>query len=138
MADTAWVIGSEVSESFMGLVAEASRLSAEQKLRLYAVLVSENLSDADTGLLLSCGANRVMQIPLSDADVNAEAAAVSCLENLAGEEGPVFVLFESSAFFCSVALSACIVLSVLRTFSSLSSRVLEYTFLAYYGPKFTH
>ena len=103
MSDFAWVIGSEVSESFMGLVHRCAELSKEQGLRLHAVLVSENLTDSETGLLKASGADKVLYIPLSDADVNSESAAVACLEKLAGEEEPVFILFESSAFFCSVA-----------------------------------
>lgn len=103
MADVSIVIGSEVSESFMGLCLEASKLAKEQNMQLFAVVVSETLSDNESGLLAASGAEKVMHLPLADTDVNAEKAAVSCLAKLVSETQAVFVLFESSSFFCSVA-----------------------------------
>ena len=103
MADVAWLIGSEVSPSFMGLCNKARGLCDEQGLKLYAIVASEALDDTACGMLKACGADRVINIPVSDADVNSESALVACLEKLAGEEEPVFILFESSVFFCSVA-----------------------------------
>ncbi len=142
MADTAWVIGSEVSESFMGLCNKASALAKEQGLSLYAIIVNEQLSDAQTGMLAACGADRVMQIPLTDADVNNEYAVVSCLEKLADEES-VFILFESSAFFCSVApmLAARIDCGITADCTELSwsgERLLRLTRPAFGGKKLAH
>ena len=143
MADIAWVVGSEVSPSFMGLCAQASALANEQGLSLYAIVVNEALSDIETGRLKACGANRVMHIALSDADVNSEPAAVACLERLAGEEEPVFILFESSVFFCSVApmLAARLDCGITADCTELSwsgERLLRLTRPAFGGKKLAH
>ena len=143
MADVAWVIGSEVSESFMGLLRRCGELSKEQALKLYAILVSETLEDNETGLLMSSGADKVFQIPLSDTDVNGEASAVACLEKLEGEEEPIFILFESSAFFCSVApmLAARIDCGITADCTELSwsgEKLLRLTRPAFGGKKLAH
>lgn len=143
MADTAWVIGSEVSASFMGLVHQAYTLALEQGLELYAILVSAGLTDDDCAKLAVCGAQRVLQVPLTDADVNSERLTVSALEKLAGEEVPVFILFESSAFFCSVApmLAARIDCGITADCTELSwsgERQLRLTRPAFGGKKLAH
>ncbi len=142
MADTAWVIGSEVSESFMGLCHKASALAKEQGLSLYAIIVNEYLSNTQAGMLSACGADRVLNIPLSDTDVNNESATAACLEKLAEEE-PVFILFESSAFFCSVApmLAARIDCGITADCTELSwsgERLLRLTRPAFGGKKLAH
>ena len=143
MADTAWVIGSEVSPSFMGLCNNCSALAKEQGLQLYSIVVCEALTDAETGMLKACGADRVMHVALSDADANNEPAAVACLEKLAAEEEPVFVLFESSAFFCSVApmLAAKLDCGITADCTELSwsgERLLRLTRPAFGGKKLAH
>ena len=143
MADIAWLIGSEVSNSFMGLCAKARGLCDEQGLRLYAIVAAGSLDDIACGKLKACGADRVMNIPVSDADVNAESAVVSCLENLAGEEEPVFILFESSVFFCSVApmLAAKLDCGITADCTELSwsgERLLRLTRPAFGGKKLAH
>lgn len=143
MADIAWVVGSEVSPSFMGLCHEASALAMEQGLKLCTVVVSEQLNDDEAGMLKASGADKVVHISLSDADANNESTAVACLEKLAGEEEPVFVLFESSAFFCSVApmLAAKLDCGITADCTELSwsgERLLRLTRPAFGGKKLAH
>ena len=143
MADIAWLIGSEVSASFMGLCDKARGLCDEQGLKLYAIVVAESLDDKSCGILKSCGADRVINIPVSDADVNSEWSVVACLEKLAGEEEPVFILFESSVFFCSVApmLAAKLDSGITADCTELSwsgERLLRLTRPAFGGKKLAH
>ena len=143
MADIAWVIGSEVSPSFMGLCAKASQLSKEQGLGLYALVISEALSDESCGMLKACGAERVLHFPISDADANSEPLAVAALEKLAGEAEPVFILFESSVFFCSVApmLASRLDCGITADCTELSwsgDRLLRLTRPAFGGKKLAH
>ena len=143
MNGISYIIGSEVSESFMGLCAEASVLAREQNLELISVLVSESLADTDCGKLIACGADRVLQLPLPDSDVNAEKTAVCCLADLLKDKQPVFVLFESSSFFCSVApmLAAKLDCGITADCTELSwsgDKLLRLTRPAFGGKKLAH
>ena len=143
MRDMSYIIGSEVSESFMGLCAEASKLAKEQGIELRAVVVSESLSDEDSGRLVACGADKVLQLPLPDDDVNAEKAAVYCLADLLRSNEPVFVLFESSSFFCSAApmLAAELDCGITADCTELSwsgDKLLRLTRPAFGGKKLAH
>ena len=143
MSDIAYVVGSEVSESFMGLCAQASTLSKAQGLQLNAIVVSENLSADECGMLHACGVDKVLQLPLPDNDVNAEKTAVKCLAAVTDSDKTVFVLFESSSFFCSVApmLAANLDCGITADCTELSwsgEKLLRLTRPAFGGKKLAH
>lgn len=143
MPDISYVVGSELSESFMGLCAKGSELAKEQGLQLHAVVVSESLSAEQSGMLCASGADKVLHLPLPDADVNSEKAAVDCLALLLSDTRPIFVLFESSSFFCSVApmLAAKLNCGITADCTELSwsgDKLLRLTRPAFGGKKLAH
>lgn len=99
---TAIVIGSEISPSFLGLVHRASELCGKKGLSLTAVIVSAAEPD-NAGQLIYAGADKIARLPLSVLDINAEAAAAESIAQYADKTRPEFILFESSAFFCCAA-----------------------------------
>jgi len=101
LSNNAIVVGNNTSEAFTALVKKCASLSRKQGLKLTAVIVSEH--DTDVGAVYASGAENVLRLPLSFRDVNAEAAAAASLARLSEELEPVFIVFESSSFFCSVA-----------------------------------
>lgn len=101
----AWVIGSIVTPSFLGLLHKTSSLMQGRGYTTDAIMTDVNLSGTQAGILKSAGARRVYQLPLKDRDLNSEAQAVSALTAFYAEETPDYILFESSVFFSSVAPS---------------------------------
>lgn len=99
----AWVVGNEFSRSFLGLVKEGGRLAREKGLHLTVACVWKTLTAAESSAIANAGGENILHLSLDGKDINAEQVVVNCLADAALKEQPVFVLFENSAFFCSVA-----------------------------------
>jgi len=101
MSRNAVVVGSDTGECFAALVKKCGELCIQQGLSLTAVIVSER--EVNASPIYACGAQRVLRLPLSCRDVNTPSAAAASLARLSDKLEPVFIVFESSSFFCSAA-----------------------------------
>ena len=99
----AWVIGSTVSRSFLGLTEKADMLAHSKGQTVRVLIVGEELSATEAGMLTDAGAVEVVHIPADPEDLNAVSAVLSVLVRLFGDSPPSFVLFESSACFSLLA-----------------------------------
>lgn len=141
MNKNAIVVGSVVDESFAALVKKCSLLSELQDIELTAVIVSEK--DFNVGAIYDSGADKVLRLPLSSHDVNAAPAAANTLATLSERLKPVFIVLESSCFFCTVApmlsvLCDCGITADCTDLSFSGEFVLRQTRPAFGGRKLAH
>ncbi len=101
----AWVIGSHVTPSYLGLLSRTAILMKEKGIRTDAILTDGGMDCRQAGLVKAAGACQVCCLPLDDRDLNCELQAVSSLKYYYEREKPDYILFESSVFFSSVAPS---------------------------------
>ena len=99
----AWVIGSAVSRSLLGLTEKAAELARSLDQTVSVLIAGEDLSATDAGMLTTAGAARIFHLPVDPEDVNAVPAVLPVLVRLYAEEPPAFILFESSVFFSQLA-----------------------------------
>ncbi len=99
----AWVIGSGVSPSLLGLTEKAAGLMHASGQTLSALIIGETLSGREAGMLAAAGASRVCHLPADPEDLNAVPAVLAVLVSLYERELPACVLFESSVFFSALA-----------------------------------
>jgi len=100
---SAWVIGTEFSESFLGLVSKCSELATEKGLKLSVFCIWASLKEMQISAIERAGGVCIVHLPLDSTDLNAESIAITLLSEAANKEQPVFVIFESSVFSCAVA-----------------------------------
>lgn len=99
----AWVIGSAVSPSLLGLTEKAAGLLRVSGQALSALIIGETLSGREAGMLAAAGAARICHLPADPEDLNAVPAVLAALVELYERELPACVLFESSVFFSALA-----------------------------------
>lgn len=103
MKKTAWVCGNHISDSFLGLVHYASDLAVQKNIKLKVIMLCLQDIRETAGMIYESGADEVLRFPVSELDINAEPFAAQRFAEMAEEEMPEFILFESSSFNCSVA-----------------------------------
>ena len=99
----AWVIGSFVTPSYLGLLHQTAALMEENRIQTEAILTDIDLNEKKAGQIKAAGAQKVWQLPLDIRDINCEEQAMISLKDFYRTEKPDYVLFESSVFFSSVA-----------------------------------
>ncbi len=99
----AWVIGSFVTPSYLGLLHQTAALMEENRIQTEAILTDIDLNEKKAGQIKAAGAQKVWQLPLDIRDINCEEQAMFSLKDFYRTEKPDYVLFESSVFFSSVA-----------------------------------
>lgn len=99
----AWVIGSAVGPSLLGLTEKTAALLRASGGALSVLIVAETLSGHEAGMLAGAGAARICHLPADTEDLNAEFAVRQTLIRLYEQERPDWVLFESSVFFAALA-----------------------------------
>ena len=99
----AWVIGSFVTPSYLGLLNRTASLMREKGWETDAILTDRELDREKAGMARAAVAQNIWQLPLDIRDINGEKQAVISLEAFYRTERPACILFESSVFFSSVA-----------------------------------
>ena len=99
----AWVIGSFVTPSYLGLLHHTAALMKGNRIQTDAILTDIQLDEKKAGHIKTAGAQHVWQLPLDIRDINSEKQAVISLKDFYQIEKPDFILFESSIFFSSAA-----------------------------------
>lgn len=99
----AWVIGSFVTPSFLGMLNRTVTLMREKGCETDAILTDMNLERKRAGVVKAAGAHNIWQLPLDIRDINCEEQAVLSLKDFYQIEKPNYIIFESSIFFSSVA-----------------------------------
>lgn len=98
-----WAVGSRPDSSFLGLVEKARSLCAVRGEMLAVVLVSPRPDSDGLRRLGGAGAQMLYRLELDTDDPCSELRAREALAARALIDRPGFILFESSAFFSSVA-----------------------------------
>ena len=99
----AWVIGSFMTPSYLGLLYQTAALMKEHKIQTDAILTDINLDEKKAGQIKAAGAKNIWQLPLDIRDINCEEQAVLSLKDFYQIEKPNYIIFESSIFFSAVA-----------------------------------